>query len=253
MAQKRRMKKIISATQDMDKALGERLAQELLSVCVAALKRYGIATPRLLKICTRAIAKPDQIPTTSKLFRNADSLAELVNEWTDRASYLDSSGRPKVLPVKGPAPSFAGLVKRHFGRCSVDFALRMGMKTQVLELVGKNKVAQTGGCVIFAGDPNLVLVHAIQSIRSFLGTIIANAAPRKARSLKALPDRKATAVIPEKCVDQFIAVMRPAIVNTAEMANRWLTARELKRGNGRRAVRKVRVGVHSYVFRDRLR
>ena len=225
----------------------EILARELLSVCVAALKQYGVDSSSLTRLCRQAVEVPGKIPTASRLIDDADRLAVLAAEWMENSAYVDGIGRPKVLPIEGPNPSFSCLVRKHFHRRSVTDVLDIGLRTQVLERVGTAKVAQFGGCVIFAGNPNLMLVYAIQSVRSFLATTLRNAVSANA-SFATLPDRKAWAVVPEGCTEEFICVMRQAVINTVEMANRWLTARGA--GTNPKRGRSVKMGVHAYVFRD---
>lgn len=243
----RKKTKEIRTASLIDVELIEILARELLSVCVAAIKQYGVDSSQLTRLCREAVAFPGQFPTASRLIKDADRLAELANEWAENTAYVDAAGRPKVIPIRGIEPSFACLVKKHFRRRAVETVLDFGLRTRVLERVGPSKIAQFGGCVLFAGNPNLMLVHAIQSIRSFLTTTIRNAASHET-SIKTLPDRKASAVVPEVCAEEFVRFIRQAVINTVEMANRWLSAH----GNGTKAKngKTVKLGVHAYVFRD---
>lgn len=231
----------------VDTEVIEVLAREFLSVCVAALKQYGVDSSRLTRLCKEAVELPGKIPTASRLIDDADRLAELATEWMENTAYIDAIGRPKVIPINGPEPSFACLVRKHFRCRQVRAVLEFGLRTRVLERVGAAKVGQFGGCVIFAGNPNLMLVHAIQSVRSFLGTTLRNAS-LKGSSFSTFPDRKASAVIPEGCTDEFVRIMRQSVINTVEMANRWLAARrnDTRVKNGKA----VKMGVHAYVFRD---
>jgi hypothetical protein len=41
--------------------------------------------------------------------------AEIIEKWHSDPEFVDKAGRPKVLSFEGPAPSFAGLVKKYGG------------------------------------------------------------------------------------------------------------------------------------------
>lgn len=243
----RRHGQVNECHEGIDAEVIEALARELLAVCMAALRQYGVGSSRLKCLCKEAIEFPGRMTTASRLIDDADRLAELATEWMENTAYIDAIGRPKVIPIDGAEPSFNSLVKKHFRRRKVDAILDFGLRTQVLERVGIDKVAQFGGCVIFAGNPNLMLVHAIQSVSSFLGTTLSNASLNRS-SFGRLPDRKASATIPEACTDEFVRVMRHTVINTVEMANRWLTAH--RDGVRAKRMKAVKVGVHAYVFRE---
>ena len=237
------------ASDGLDPEIREILAGEMLGVCISALKQYGISSGRLADLSNRAIARPGETPTASRLAKDVDQLAKLASVWMGSVEYVDDAGRPKVLPIRGTAPSFACLAKKFFGRRTLEEVVELGVKTQVLERVGDDKVAQFGGCVIFAGNPCLMLVHAIQSISCFLATTLVNATSNGSWATR-LPDRKASAMIAAENVDKFFGVMRESIINTIEMANRWLMAHEEKNIKAYNS-KAVKVGVHAYVFRER--
>lgn len=225
----------------------DALATELLGVCMATLKQYGVSSNRLLALSRRTIASAGEIPTATSMFQDVDQLGELANEWADNPVYVDSSGRPKVLPISGSAPSLAALASQFFCGRTTEEILEMGCRMRILERIGKDKVAQFGGCVIFTGNPALMLMHAIQSVRWFLSTTLANASPNV--PAKVLPDRKACSLVNQKDLPEFIRAMRQPIISLVETANRWLSARTPTTSTGDRQ-KAVRMGVHAYLFRD---
>jgi hypothetical protein len=241
--------KINNRIDTLDPELKEVLAGEMLGVCISALTQYGISSGRLAELCNRAIARPGETPTASRLIKEAEQLAKLASAWMGSVEYVDDAGRPKVLPIRGSAPSFACLAKKFFGRRTLEEVMELGVKTQVLERVGDDKVAQFGGCVIFAGNPSLMLVHAIQSIRGFLATTLVNATSNGSWATR-LPDRKASATIAAENVDRFVDVMRESIINVIEMGNRWLMAHEDKITKASNS-NAIKVGIHAYVFCER--
>ena len=57
-------------------------------------------------------------------------LARVLSGWFESPEYTDDEGRPRVLPVEGPEPSFAGLVRSFSGdiypKIILDELLRVG-------------------------------------------------------------------------------------------------------------------------------
>ena len=226
----------------------DALARELLGVCMSTLGRYGVGAHRIAELAGAAIASDGEIPTASEMFQDTDRLGDLANQWTESPRYVDASGHPRVLPISGRSPSFASLVQRHFAGRPIEEILELGCRTRVLERIGTDRVAQFGGCVMFTGNPVLMLAHAILSVRWFLSTTLANASP-PVPSFKILPDRRACTAVSEEDLPEFINVMRQPIISLVEMGNRWLAARPaVRRGKGKN--KKIKMGVHAYVFRD---
>ena len=223
----------------------DSLGRELMGVCIAGLRRYGISSRRIAELTRESLASAGEIPTANEMFADVDRLGDLANEWTENPDYVDSSGRPRILPIRGRGRTFATLAHEHFPNRSIDTIIEMGCRTRVLERVSRDKVAQFGGCVIFAGNPMLMLAHAIHSVRWFLTTTLANAAQHG--SALALPDRRACAKVPEQHLVEFMSVMREPLINLVEMGNRWLTARAGHHTGSKKA---VTVGIHAYLFKD---
>ena len=225
----------------------DALARELLGVCMATLGRYGVNANRLVELAVGAIDSQGEIPTASKLFQDVDRLGDLANEWTENPAYVDATGRPRTLPIKGAGPTFGNLVRKYFAGRPTNEVLDLGCRTRLLERIGDDRVAQFGGCVMFTGHPMLMLVHAIHSVRWFLATTLSNAGSQPP-STTILPDRRACTAVPEGDLHDFISVMRQPVISLVEMGNRWLSARAtMKRPN---KGKKIQMGVHAYLFKD---
>jgi hypothetical protein len=226
------------------------LSTELLAVCISTLRKQGLSARRISQLAESAIKYQGDIPVTTKLFQDVSDLGLLVSDWTDNAEYVDSLGRPKVLPIAGGPPSFHSLVTKYFYGRSVTEILQLGYRTQVFEPVGRNKVAHLGPCVLLTGDPLMLLAHAVRSIRWFLGAANNNSLARQA-TLATWPERQAFTELSLRDFDDFVSFMRNPIINLTEMANRWLMARSAIKDKGSRVKgKKVVMGMQAYVFRD---
>ncbi len=79
-------------------------------------------------------AAPD--PATDKDYRR-NRLARVLSGWFESPSYTDPDGRPRQLPMDGPEPSFASLVRAFSGdiypRIILDELLEAGAATVVAD------------------------------------------------------------------------------------------------------------------------
>ncbi len=230
-----------------DNEMLESLALELLIVCVDMLKRHGLSMQRISQLAREATRCGDGIPATTKLFQDISDLGRLMNEWAENPAYVDSVGRPKVLPISGARPSLGSLVRKYFYGRPVLEILQLGHRTRVMEPVGPNKVGHLGACVLLTGNPLMLLGHAVRSIRWFLGTAKYNA--RQQSILSTWPERQTYTEVPEDEFQEFIKFIREPIINLTEMSNRWLMARTDQRRSEVRT-KKIMMGVQAYVFRD---
>lgn len=222
------------------------LAYEMLAVCMDTLRRHGIAQRKLRKIATTIKARGSDIPASTRLFQDVSALGRLANEWAENQLYVDASGRSKVIPIVGTAPSFSSLVHTYFPGRAVNEILQIGIGTRVVERVGLRSVGHLGACVLLTGNPTLLLAHAVRSIKWFLSTTYYNAQALDG-ARPARPERQVFGELSENDFDDFQKVMREPIVNLTEMCNRWLMARGPKENTGGK---KVMVGIQAYVFKD---
>jgi hypothetical protein len=231
-----------------EKAMRDHLARELLGVCMTALQAYGLDHRRTVELARKAVALKGSTPTMTRVLQDMYWIGELIGDWAENPAYLDGQGRPQVIPVNGSRISLKGLVQKFFGHRSVQEILELGCQTQVMERVGDTKVALLNDCVMFTGNPFLMLAHSIRSVRRFLSSANYNArAPADQANI--WPERTAFSAVPEAVFPEFKKVMRPQIASLLEMGNRWLASRAAVRQRaGSR--RKITMGIQAFVFRE---
>ena len=230
-------------------AIQELLSNELVEVCLVAMRAYGLDVMKILRSQLTRSAQRGRAPIARKIFRDAYWLSELATEWTENPKFVDATGRPQVIPIHGTNTSFAALTRKYFGRRKLSEVLDLAFRTRVIERVGSDKVAQRNACVMLTGNPILLLARAVLCVRWLLKVTESNGIHAAVRS-GLLPERMAFSVIPDKRSAQFANVMRPQLSNAIEMGNRWLSkytvrnrAKDIDRKGGL-------VGIHAYVFRD---
>ena len=233
-----------------ERAVRDALAQELISVCMTALRNYGLETEGLTKLAQEVASesRPKRCYAAG-LLNEAQRLAEIINKWGEDPAYLDESGLPAILKVRGN-PSFAELAKEFFPRRDVSEVIGLGCRANVLERVGPQKVARLNNIVLFTGNSALQLAHSVRTVRCFLNTADFNKRV-SADAVVGRPDRAAHVEVTEKDFAEFVRVIRPQISGLVEMSNRWLCERNLRktsaanRGNTKRVA-----GIQVFVFRE---
>ena len=244
----RRARAALTAKSD-DKAVLEALAGELLSVCLATLKTYGLSAGKLVELAAAASSgATGRKSVFSAVLAEAECLANLLNKWVENPSYRDTTGRPAVLPLaKGKGCSFSALAQEFFPTWSVSDVVGFGAKTRVIERIGRDKVAMINSTVLFTGNASLILAHLIRSVRRLFSTGDFN---RRARSalLEGWPDRTSIVAVSDEDFTEFVKFIRPQISDWTEMSNRWLFQRSQSPKSKTR--KKRQAGLQVFVFRD---
>jgi len=231
-----------------EKAMRDELARELLGVCMTALQAYGLDRSKLIDLAGQAVTLKGSTPTMTRVLQDMYWMGELISDWAENPAYLDSEGRPQVIQINGSGISLKSLVQKFFAHRSVQKILELGCQTQVMERVGDKKVALLNACVMFTGNPLLMLAHSRRSVRRFLSSANYNAwAPTDQANI--WPERTAFSAVPEPEFPEFIKVMRPQIASLLEMGNRWLASRAAIK-QSTRSQRKVTMGIQAFVFRE---
>jgi len=106
-------------------------------------------------------------------------LSEILHRWHAESEFLDSSGRPAILPFAGPCGSFSSLVRR-FGGDIPPGAMRTELKR-----VGAVEEDQEGNLVavsrtIFADGPQEKLITAlVHAVYPLISTVSYNVDPER--------------------------------------------------------------------------
>ena len=248
-AKQRRVSAAQPSADSDDELLRDTLARELIGVCMATLRTYGLDNDRLAKLAVgAATGSSGQIRSATEVLAEAQRLADTTNKWVEDPAYRDVTGRPAVLSVRdGEGCSFATLAREFFPERAVADVVTLGCKANVLERVGPDKVALLNSTVLFIGNSLPILAYSIRTVRRFLCTAEFN---RRVNSAvpAGWPDRTSFVDVSEDDFREFIRVFRPQISGLIEMSNRWLFQRSrLSRNRGKK--KKV-AGIQVFVFRE---
>jgi Family of unknown function (DUF6502) len=84
------------------------------------------------------LAEPPKIARTRE--RRGYLAGRLLGAWHTEAAYCDDSGKPRDLPEKGAAPSFAALVAAHLPGASAGVVLQELQRAGVVESLSEHRV-----------------------------------------------------------------------------------------------------------------
>jgi len=232
-----------------EQALRRLLAQELIEVCMATLRTYGLDRATLISLATGAARKTSgKIVRATAVLDEAQRLSEVTDKWVQDPAYRDLTGRPAVLSLRDAnCCSFSALAREFFPHWKVVDVLALGCKANVLERIGRDKVALLNNAVLFTGRPLSILAYSIRTVRRFLHTTEFNRRA-KAAALEGWPDRTSFVEVSSDDFQEFIRIFRPQISDLIEMSNRWLFQRSQRLRRSHRTKRIV--GLQAFVFRE---
>lgn len=170
-------------------------------------------------------------------------LARVLTGWFESPEYTDTDGRPRVLPVDGPAPSFASLVHAFSGDIYPKIIL------DELQLAGAIRVLKDGSLravtrrYTIGGAEPAAIEHLGSTARDLLSTLEHNiAAPPDARLYD---DAVVTISLDRAAIPLFRRLLRQRGAAFLEDIQGWTSEHE-KQG----AVQSVRAGVIVQMFLD---
>lgn len=240
---------VAQSMREPEQHLPERLARDLISVCMATLRSHGLPGKLLAKIAARAaLEESAEIESTTAVLAESQRLAELTNKWVEDPAYRDVTGRPAVLSVRDRRGcSFAALAREFFPERPVSAVVILGCEARVIERIARDKVALVNSTVLFTGSSLPILAYSIRSVRRLLGTADFN---RRADSaaLENWPDRTSYVKVSDQDFDQFLRVFRLQISELIESSNRWLSQRAALAKNRRKPTRIS--GLQAFIFRE---
>jgi hypothetical protein len=231
-----------------DERLRDALAQELIGVCMQALKTFGLDGKKLAKMAAcKALGALGRGSTATELLTDVDQLGHAISKWAEEPAYRDSTGRPAVLGVRdAEGGSFARLAHEFFPGWAVADVVTVGCKANALERVGTDKVALLNNCVLYPGNSPLILAFAIRTVRRVLHAADFNR--RVTSAIEGWPDRAVWVEVTDEDFRDFVRFIRPQIGGLLEISHRWLTRRAALPKNCRK--KKRLSGIQIFVFRE---
>lgn len=226
----------------------ELLAMEVYAILCRALTLYGISQARQRALFKKSCAHVGKITAVSaQLLEQFRNVSELLTTWLQELPYVDATGRPKVLPIRGRGATFESLARQFLPKRSLDEVVALACQAGTVDKLSGGRIAIYGDPMInIAENPEATLAQAICHITNIVQTVEFNAKRgRKDRSSGRL-ERIVNAPLTPEQAEIFSKLMRPLLDTLSEHADRIL--KKLTRGQTRDKRRLAGGGIGIYVY-----
>lgn len=217
---------------------------EMLSVIVQFLRSEGVDKRTLRKLLLYAARKlsPDRSAAARAVEAGA-RISDLMRCWCTDPRFLDATGQPASLPVKGKG-SFTELVRWVLPQATVTMILAQALRRELVMMMPGQRVSCLTRTASFRTRPSDRLARTTYLIEQLLGTTTLNAGePRRARRRL---DRSVHETVLASDAALFQALARVQGKSLIDFLDDWL-AKAAARARGSRA-RKVTVGLECFAY-----
>ena len=208
--------------------------------------RGGVRAKDLLPVCVRSLERAD---AKCRLGRRSQgngliAAALVLDAWHRDRRYLSPTGAPKPVPLRGPAPSVEGLIRRHRVKERGSSVLQSLKAFRLIVPCGDSLYIPASDVAVVATRDPIILQHAARALSTLLETVgqnvggISNSPPLIERVAE-VPD------LPRKHVRAFRAFTQAQGRTFIRTVNDWLEAR---RARNKRVNGTVRAGIHTYAY-----
>ena len=226
----------------------EALVIEIYTVLCRGLTLYGISIRRQRVLFKKARVGTREVTAISaQLLDQFRSVSELLTVWLQELPYVDATGRPKVLPIRGRGATFESLARQFLPERSIDEVVELACQAGSAGKVSGGRIAVYGTPMInIAENPEAMLAQAICHITNIIQTLEFNGKRgRKDRSLGRF-ERLVNAKLSPKQYEIFRASIRPQLDALCEHADRVL--KELSKMSIRDKRRAAGGGLGIYIY-----
>ena len=190
----------------------EELAVELYTLVRLALGELGVTRVQQRRAVTRSRRLKSPPNVSGRTVRAGLGVGSILLEWSRRAPYLDSDGKPRVLSIAGPGATFESLARRFLPHMPLKEVVALACeKSEVLIRPG-NRIALLGSILVKLGDSReMYLAHAIRQIDQLLQTLLHNRRVVRNNPESGRMERAVIGVISRAKFKPFMDELRPQI------------------------------------------
>jgi hypothetical protein len=172
----------------------------------------------------------------------------LFYRWFRDPRYLTAEANPRVIPLKGRAPSLEALSRGEGVRGKeLDLFLEQIIDRKLVRAFPGNRFKPVDRAAVFTRLSPELIHHVGASFGRLLSTVKHNTTA-KSRQIR-LVERAASVVdLPSKDVPAFQEFSASQARSFLANMDDWLESRRVKRGTPRGAVKVRKAGVHVYAF-----
>ena len=134
--------------------------------------RIALVTGVHRNFVSRLLAEPATIPASRR--RRGHRAGRLLQAWHTESLYLDSSGKPRDLPQRGPEPSFESLATKYVPGSPAAVVLQELQRAGVVQRLGDQRVRARSPVMRTPGLNMLNIGDMSKSVKELLETMVRN-------------------------------------------------------------------------------
>jgi hypothetical protein len=223
----------------------EDLAVEFYTLVRLALSEFGITRAQQRRALERSVHLKSAPKVSGRILRTRLGVGEILREWSRKAPYLDSEGKPRVLSVTGPGATFESLARRFLPDISLEEVVALACENSEVVTRPRNRIALLGSILVKLGDTReKYLAQAIRQIDQLLQTLLHNWHLQHKRTERGRMERVVTGVISRANFEAFMGELRPQIYDLLLRVDSSIERNQPKAARGLRAASAVSVSVY---------
>jgi hypothetical protein len=183
---------------------------------------------------------------SGRILRAGRGVGSILLEWSRRAPYLDSEGKPRVLSIAGPGATFESLARRFLPNIPLEEVVALACENSEVVTRPGNRIALLGSILVKPGDTReKYLAHAIRQIDQLLQTLLHNWRVKRNSTEKGRMERVVIGVISRANFKPFMDELRPQIYDLLLRVDSSIERNQPKTARGLRAATAVSVSVYA--------
>jgi hypothetical protein len=190
----------------------EDLAVELYTLVRLALGELGVTRAQQLRALARSRRLKSPPSVSGRTVRAGLGVGSILLEWSRRARYLDSDGKPRVLSIAGSGATFESLARRFLPHMPLNEVVALACEKSEVVIRPGNRIALLGSILVKLGDSReMYLAHAIRQIDQLLQTLLHNRRVVRKNPESGRMERVVIGVISRANFRPFMDELRPQI------------------------------------------
>lgn len=223
----------------------EDLAVELYSLIRLALGELGVTGAQQQRALQRSRRLKTPPSVSGRILRAGHGVGEILREWSRKAQYLDSDGKPRVLAIAGPGVTFESLARRFLPDMPLEEVVALACETSEVVTRPGDRIALLGSILVKLGESrDKYLAHAIRQIDQLLQTLLHNRRVRLKGAGNGRMERLVIGIIPRANFKAFMAELRPQIYDLLLRVDSSVEHYQPKTARALRACSAVSVSVY---------
>ena len=190
----------------------ENLAVELYTLVRLALGELGVTRAQQLRALARSRRLKSPPSVSGRTVRAGLGVGSILLEWSRRAPYLDSDGKPRLLSIAGSGATFESLARRFLPHMPLKEVVALACEKSEVVIRPGNRIALLGSILVKLGDSReMYLAHAIRQIDQLLQTLLHNRRVVRNNPESGRMERVVIGVISRANFRPFMDELRPQI------------------------------------------